>query len=254
MKNASNYFLAVIGAIVLWTGLGNPLSNSNNSTPGTINVSGEAEIKVVPDEVRLRLGVETWHEQLAVAKGRNDRAVEDVIEIARSFGVQSKHIQTDYMGIEPYYQDSYIRRELQGYYVRKTIVIILKDITRFEDLLTAVTEEGATNVHGIEFRTTDLRKYRDQARDLAVRAAKEKAQAMAAGLGESISKTVHIREDSVGWWSWYNYYGWWGTRYSPMSQNVVQNASSSAPEPEGAFAPGQISVTARVSVTFELNN
>jgi len=38
-----------------------------------------------------------------------------------------------------------------------------------------------------------------------------------------------------------------------MSQNVVQNlGSSEAPSADGPTAPGQISVTATVSVTFEL--
>ena len=36
-----------------------------------------------------------------------------------------------------------------------------------------------------------------------------------------------------------------------MSQNVVQNVSGGAPADEGTFAPGQISVTARVTVVYE---
>ncbi|MCK5634348.1 MAG: SIMPL domain-containing protein, partial [Anaerolineales bacterium] len=118
-------------------------------------------------------------------------------------------------------------------------------------LLTAVTEAGATNVHGIDFRTSELRKYRDQARALAVQAASEKAEAMAGELSISVGTPKSINEDHVGWWSWYGY-GWWGSRYAGMSQNVVQNASGPSSDFEGAFAPGQISVNARVTVTFEL--
>jgi uncharacterized protein YggE len=121
----------------------------------------------------------------------------------------------------------------------------------FEDLLTAVTEAGATNVHGIDFRTSELRKYRDQARALAVQAAGEKAEAMADVLSNSVGNTKSIYEDHVGWWSWYGY-GWWGSRSGGMSQNVVQNASGPSSDFDGAFAPGQISVNARVTVTFEL--
>jgi uncharacterized protein YggE len=118
-------------------------------------------------------------------------------------------------------------------------------------LLTALTEGGATNIHGIEFRTTELRKYRDQARALAVQAAREKATAMAAELDISIGAPTHIREDQVGWWSWYGH-SWWATGYGSMSQNVVQNAGPSSVEVEGSIEPGQISVTARVSATFEI--
>ena len=74
---------------------------------------------------------------------------------------------------------------------------------------------------------------------------------MAGELGHAVGRAVLIREDRSGWWS--SYGGWWGEgRGGYMSQNVVQNASGGA-APEGALAPGQISVTAHVTVTFELD-
>lgn len=253
MKNTSNILLAVLVMGFLWTtASGERFTATSTANPGTISVSGEAEVRVIPDEVRITLGVETWHKELSVAKGRNDRAASDVIAIAQRFGIASKHIQTDYISIEPRYEDSYFRYDLEGYFVRKSIVITLQDISLFEDLLTAVTEEGATNVYGIDFRTSELRKHRDQARALATQAAKEKAEDMAGVLDLSIGSPRTIHEDHAGWSSWYSYYGWWGAQYSLMSQNVVQNASGYVPETEGSFAPGQISVTARVSVTFEM--
>jgi uncharacterized protein YggE len=221
--------------------------------PGNIQVTGEAEVKVVPDEVRLTIGVETKHAELNVAKRRNDRRTEKLIDIAKGFGIHQKDIQTDYIHVQPYYEDSYYFGDVEGYYVRKSIVLVLYEMDRFEALLTALTEGGATHIHGIEFRTTELRKYRDQARALAVKAAGEKAAAMAGELGVSIGAPTHIREEQVGWWSWYGH-SWWATGYGPMSQNVVQNAGPTAIEMEGSIAPGQISVTARISATFELLN
>jgi uncharacterized protein YggE len=221
------------------------------TNPGVITVSGEAVVKVVPDEVLITLGVETFHRELSVAKRRNESDMQDIIEIARRYGVAAKDIQTDYISIDPSYEDSYPYTTRAGYFVRRTIVVTLRSIDVFEDLLTAVTSAGATNVHGIDFRTSELRKYRDQARALAVQAASEKAEAMAGELSISVGKPRSISEDHVGWWSWYGY-GWWGARYTGMSQNVVQNAPAPSPEFDGAFAPGQISINARVSVTFEL--
>jgi hypothetical protein len=37
-----------------------------------------------------------------------------------------------------------------------------------------------------------------------------------------------------------------------MSQNVIQEAAGSSVSPDAITAPGQISVTARVTVTFDL--
>ena len=50
----------------------------------------------------------------------------------------------------------------------------LKDISKYEDVLSGVLESGANYVEGIEFRTTELRKYRDQARVMAIKAAKDR--------------------------------------------------------------------------------
>jgi uncharacterized protein YggE len=220
--------------------------------PGHITVSGDAEVRVVPDEVELTLGVETWDEDLGTAKLQNDRRVKAVLDIARGYGIEPRHIQTDLISVEPRYQDNYEKENLIGYFVRKTIVITLKDIDKFEDLLTSVLETDVNYVHGIQFRTTELRQHRDQARALAITAAQEKAEALAGELGQTIGRPTSIREEHAGWYSWYG--SWWGYRRGGgyMAQNVIQEVGSNALADSGSFAPGQITVNARVSVTFEL--
>ena len=111
-------------------------------------MSGEAQINVVPDEVVLTLGVETSNKQLQTAKSLNDDKVKQVIAAAEALGVPAKHIQTDHISIEPRYRENYEQRDFVGYFVRQTVVVTLKDISRFEDLLTAVLEAGANYVHG----------------------------------------------------------------------------------------------------------
>lgn len=215
-----------------------------------ITVTGNAEVRVVPDEVLLTVGVETWNAELPAAKTENDRRVSSILALAEKFGIKPEHVQTDYISIQPSYRD-YERGIVEGYFVRKTIVFILKDITQFETLLTEVIQSGATHIHNIEFRTTELRKWRDEARALAIRAAKEKATALTSELGQELGKVHSIQENSVGWWSSYR---WWGGTYSgAAAQNVVQNTGGGAPISEdGSFAPGQIVVSASVTVSFEL--
>jgi uncharacterized protein YggE len=107
-------------------------------------------------------------------------------------------------------------------------------------------------VHGIQFRSTELREHRDRARDLAIRAAKEKAVALAGALDQKVGEPIAIHEEHNGWYSGYG--AWWGSHWSGgMTQNVIQNASSDGLAVEGSIAPGQIAITARVSVSFELN-
>lgn len=216
-----------------------------------ITVTGEAEVNVVPDEVILTLGVETSNRQLRLAKNANDEIVKKVFAAAQGRGVAAKDIQTDYISIEPRYRDSYEQRDFVGFFVRKTVVITLRDVAKFEDLLSDVLDAGVNYVHGIQFRTTELRKHRDQARSLALQAAREKAVAMAKELGQTVGQPAAITEEQNNWWSGYG--AWWGGSYAgAMTQNVIQNAGNAPVFAEGALAPGQIRVTARVTVSFEL--
>jgi len=224
------------------------------ATSGTnvISVSGESEIRVVPDEVLLSLGVETFDKVLKSAKDLNDERIRKTIAAARSHGVLAEHIQTDYVGIEPRYPDHDVTRQLLGYVVRKSVVIRLKNIATFEDLLTSTLEAGVTHVHGIEFRTTELRKHRDQARVLALKAAHEKADLLARESGRRIGKALSIGEASYGYLS--SYGSWWGSRFgSPMTQNAVQNMGGGFVAGDSTLAPGQIAIRVNVSASFELN-
>ncbi len=221
--------------------------------PRLITVSGDAEVKVIPDEVVITLGVETWNKDLSIAKSENDRRVSRIIEIVKSQGVEEKHIQTDYISIEPRYDEQWEHRNFVGYFVRKTIAITLGDISKFEKLLSGSLEAGANYVHGIEFRTTELRKHRDKARSLAINAAREKANDLAKELGQEVGQPHSIQEGYSGWW----YYDGWGSGWgyggrTRMTQNVIQQGAGGPSGTQSGIAPGQISVNAKVMVSFEL--
>lgn len=218
-----------------------------------ITVMGNAEVRVVPDEVVLTLGVETRNIDLKKAKQENDSIVQNIFKVAIDQGIKEEHIQTDLFDIEPKYRDyDWEKEEFIGYFVRKSIVLTLRDISKFEDLLSKALEAGANFVHGINFRTTELRKHKDKARSLAIKAAKEKAIALAKDLGQEIGKPHDINENSSGWWS--DYRSWWGSRWhGGMSQNVIQNMGMADPlESNGTIALGQININANVTVSFEL--
>jgi len=215
-----------------------------------ITVNGEGEIKVVPDEVILTLGVETNNKDLNVAKAENDQKIQKIIATAKKLDIEDKYIQTDYINIEPRYRHEWENRDFIGYFVRKNISIILRNVSKFEELLSGILDAGANYIHGVDFRTTELRKYRDQARALAIKADQEKANDLAKQLGQKVGKPHTIQEGQNWWWSGYS--GWWRGRYASQSmQNVSQGETAPSPE-AGTFALGQISVRAQVTVSFEL--
>ena len=240
--------LVLVFAFAAWT---NAQPTAQQDTR-LITVSGEAEVRVVPDEVILTVGVETHGLDLELAKRQNDERIEQIMATARDYGIEPKHIQTDQISIEPRYHDGYEKRDFIGFFVRKNVVVTLRDIAKFSDLLTDLLGDGVNYVHGIQFRSTELRKHRDRARDLAIEAAKEKAVALAGALQQTVGEPHTIREEQSGWSSGYG--AWWGARWDGgMTQNVIQNSGGSAFAGEDSIAPGQISIKASVAVSFELD-
>jgi uncharacterized protein len=220
----------------------------------TINISGEAEVKVVPDRVSILVGVESRSKALAAATEQTDTAVRHVIAAARELNVDPTDIQTDYIHVDLAYNDK-ASTTVEFYTATKAIQIVLKDTSKFQDLLHASLEAGANHIYGVEFSTSELRKYRDQARAMAVKAATEKAQDLAAAAGlKVVAKPLTIAGYSYGGGSFYGrccgaFYG------SQMYQNAVQNVASAGDGgigSEGSVALGKISVTASVTMTFQI--
>jgi uncharacterized protein YggE len=240
--------IAILVAVACFTP---PTHAQNIGGPSNINVTGDAEVRVVPDEVVMSLGVETFDRVLATAKRLNDERIKQTVEAARGFGIPAQSIQTDYISITPKYRSNDIALDTQGYVVRKTVVITLRDLAKYEAVLASALEAGVTHVHGIEFRTTQLRKHRDEARTMAVAAAREKAALLAGESGRKVGTVVNIGEASYGYWSSYGS-AWGGTRYNQMSQNVMQSMDGAPLSSDTALAPGQISIRATVHVNYAL--
>lgn len=241
----------IILSLAAWTGTA---AESSSQVPRTVTVTGDAEMRVVPDEVILTLGVETHDKSMETAKRQNDQIVTRLIEVAETYGIEPQHIQTEFLHIEPRYRNGYYEeRDFVGYFVQKTVVLTLRDLTQFEGLLSDALAAGVNHVHNIQFRTTELRAHRDEARALAIGAAKEKAEALAGELGQQVGEPTSIQEVQSGWWSGYS--SWWSAGWSgSMTQNVIQETGTPVAMGEGSLAPGQINIRAQVQVTFELSH
>lgn len=218
--------------------------------PPTIMVSGSAEVKVVPDEVNLDIGIESRAATLDEATNDNNQKVAAVQSFLKGAGIDAKDVQTDFISVRPEYNEPQ-RRTPNIYVAERRLGIRLRKLADFEKVLLGVMKRGANHVNGIEFRTTELRKHRDAARLMAVRAAREKAQALAGELGAKVGKVQSISENT--WGGWNNWGGGMRSRVQNMSQNAMQVAGDGGGAGESGLAVGQITVSATVNVSFLLD-
>jgi uncharacterized protein YggE len=217
----------------------------------SVQVTGAATVKVAPDRALIQLGVQSNGRTPRAVEAANSAAIQKVLKALQDQRIPAKDIATDLYVIEPIYDD-YDSLYIQGYRINNVVAVTLRDVKQTGPVLAAALEAGANQVLGVEFYTSDLRKHRDQARQLAMQAAQEKAQDLASAVGAEAGCVLSISENS---WSYYN--GWWyGRSQNAMTQNVVQNAPSGDPATaelgDEPVSLGQISVRAEVAASFGL--
>jgi uncharacterized protein len=239
-------FLAVAAANPLWA---QPILTCNSQTG--ITVGGEAIISVKPDKVLVTFGIETQDTDIVVAKRKNSESVRRAIEHIKGLGIPEKEIKTDSLSIEPRYKgESFRKKDFIGFFVHTAFLVSLTDTTKFEQLLTRVLQSGANYITGVDFQTTELKKYRDQAREAALKDAIDKAEKMAAVMRVTLGAPVYVGENTDDASSLYNARRFRPYETTPQKSNRnVQNIDAGASD---TLALGQISVRANVTVTFEL--
>lgn len=223
---------------------GQVLAESSDSR--TVSTRGEATVYVTPDEVVVRLGVETFDTSLDKAKQANDAASATLVKAIKGFGVEDKHFQAAALEVSIRYHRENDRGgpSIQGYVANRSYAVTLKDVKRLEEFVEAVIKSGANRLTGIEYRSTELRKHRDQARKLAIGAAREKAAALAGELGCTLGTPRTITEGASD-------YGDNNFFSGNSSLQAVEEVDGG--DVGGETMPlGQIAIRASVSTTFDL--
>ena len=87
---------------------------------------------------------------LDTAIAQNDAIVRRVIAAVRDFRIDEGDIQTDSIHVEMAY-DSHDGTVVDYYQVTKSVQVFLRDISKFEPLLTAVLRAGANHIYDVQF-------------------------------------------------------------------------------------------------------
>ena len=229
-----------LAPVLLLTGLLTGVAVAEDKLPEhVVRVVGTAEVKVAPDRAVIELGVQKQDPSAMAAKKAADAAARKILASLRQNGVDEKDVQTTFLSLQP--QVSYVKKVRVAYFVAtQTLTVTVRDLAKLEPLLESLVKAGGNRIDSIQYETSDLRKYRDQARDLAVKAAREKARALAQALGQDIGKAQIIEEVPEPQYS--------ALRNVQVSYEYDRTRSSGP-----SIAVGQKAISASVTVSFELN-
>lgn len=213
------------------------------AAPPLVSVTGTGEVKVQPDEVVLNIGVDVRHKNLDEARKQSDEKVVALLNFLKKSGIDSKNIQTTNLSVYPQYAGEYGQTTPEFYMTQKTIAVTIKNVNKFDEILTGAYKMGANRVDGIEYRTSELTKYREQARKLAMQAAKQKAVSLTGELSSKIGRVYRIDERTSTGYPPQPMYG----RANKMMEASVADAGGPT------ISVGQIVVSSSVDVSFVID-
>jgi uncharacterized protein YggE len=203
-----------------------------------IEVTGTAKETVIPDMATLSFSINSKGKELIALKTDIDKKTESVINLCKNLGIESKNMTSAEISIHPQYNQD---QSFIGYEVSRNIKVTLNNLDKYSDLVNGAIQSGITTISNISLDTKDRKILENKALESAIKAAKKKAVILATSSGTSVGNVLHIKENTQGH-SRFDHY-----RPVLRSASLIRGITAKA-----AFEPGEISVTATVSVRYAI--
>jgi uncharacterized protein YggE len=205
----------------------------------TLDLSADGEVKVVPDQASISLGVATQAATAAQALAANAAKMNQVMAVLHAAGIAERDVQTSRISLQAQY--AYKANEapsLTGYEASNAVTITVNDLKRLGPTLDSVVGAGANQVNGVSFGLKDPHAAEDAARRAAVGALKAKADLYAQATGYRLTRMVSLSEGG-------------GYAPSPVTVPVAAYAARAAVAPTPVSA-GELTVRVTITGVYEL--
>ena len=227
---------------VSFVAAGAPAVASDQAPMRTMTMSGEGDAKAAPDQAQFSTGVVTQDRTAALALAANSRAMNAVFATLKRLGIADKDIQTSDFSLSPQYQTykpgTSGPQRIIGYQVSNTVNVTVEDFGKTGAVLDALVSSGSNQIDNIGFSIHDTKALLAQARVAAVKDAMDRAQTYAKAAGVTLGPIKSISES--------------GGVYQPRPMVRMQAMAGLAAAPPPPVAGGEESVTANVTITWEI--
>ncbi|RKS94042.1 hypothetical protein BC952_1904 [Flavobacterium limicola] len=202
-----------------------------------INVNGEGKVKVIPDQVTIAVTVETKGNNAKDVKKQNDEKIDAVLKFIKKMNLAPADYKTQRVSLNPQYD---YEKKKHSYNATQTIEILLRDLSKYDELMEGLVNEGINRIDNVTFQSSKLAQYQSEARKLAMKEAKLKAEDYVSVLGQKVGRGMTISDNSQ------TYYP------QPMYAAMKTMERSDADTTRETLAVGEINITANVTVSFIL--
>lgn len=209
-----------------------------NTEKQVITVTSKESVKVVPDTAQIIFAVNTQAEDAKSCEAKNKEELNKVLEVLTKSGIDEKSIQTSGYGLNPI-RDWNNNNTITGYEMTTEITVSDLPIDQTGILITSCVESGINSISSVNYTSSSYDESYNEALQIAIEAARSKAEAIAAAGNSKVGNMVHVEEHG----------------YNEVPRTIsYQNAALSATDSAKGMGvmPGQVDIKAQVTVEFEI--
>ena len=200
-----------------------------------LDVVATGEVNRVPDIVRINAGVMTQAASASEAIRANAEQMRTMRAALRRAGVAERDIQTSSINLSPQWRQTENRApEFSGYQAHNMVNVRFRDIANAGRIIDALVAAGANQIDGPMFEIEQPQSALDEARTQAIEVARARAALYARALGMRVKRILAVSEAGA------------------MMQGPMMGRMASMDVAQTNIAPGQQTLTASVTVSFEL--
>lgn len=205
-----------------------------------ISVTGEGRVEAAPDMATITLGVTQQAPEASAAMRAASEATARILTRLGTLDIAPRDVQTRNISIDPVWSNRVetapgAAPEITGFVASNTVIVRVRDLASLGGLLDAVTQEGANQLGGLSFGLAEPRALEAEARARAVADAIARAETLAEAAGVPLGRVQQITEQTG--------------RGGP----VMMEMASSMRDGGVPVSPGEITLSATVSMTFAID-
>lgn len=186
------------------------LKNLRNTAPSynTVSVTGEGEVFAVPDIATFSFTVSADAKTVNEAQEEVTKKMDAVLEAIKDLEIEEKDIKTTDYSVYPRYTYTQApctqfscppgRQVLEGYTASHNVMVKVRKTDDAGKALAVAGEKGATGLSSISFTIDDPEALKDEAREMAIKEARDKAKTLSKELGVRLVRVVSFYDSSEG--------------------------------------------------------
>lgn len=199
MFNFGKYLLMIAA---IWFGVfayakfgpGLPISSVVTQKTDLFSVSGEGKVTVVPDTATTNIGITVSKSNIKQAQAEANIIINKITSELKKLGIKDTDIKTQNYYVYPQYNTN----KIDGYQVNISLFVTVRDLEKINQVLDIAVANNANNIGGINLAVNEnkQKELEKEARVMAIKNAKEKAEELAKLSGMTLGKIVNVQEGS----------------------------------------------------------